>query len=73
MEIEELNALQWTPGAGQPMEAMAMVPVISTVTTITALSLSQNSFADLVRGADRLVQRYGPDSCISSSGDVMES
>lgn len=64
MEIEELNALQWTPGAGQPDGSSEQWYPIYDQAVAAGKSLwiifsSQNSFADLVRGADRLVQRYG--------------
>lgn len=67
MEIEELNALQWTPGAGQPDGGSPQwFPLYDQVIAAgkslwIIFSGKQGGFADWVSAADRIVQRYGPE------------
>ena len=63
LEIENLCALQWTPGAGQPDDANEKwYPIFDAARAAGKslwIRLSDGSFDDWIRGASRLVARYG--------------
>lgn len=67
MEIEELNALQWTPGAGQPDGGSPQwFPIYDQVIAAgkslwIMFSGKQGKFDDWTEAADRIVERYGPE------------
>ncbi len=65
MEIEKLNALQWTPGAGQPDGGdSSWYPIYDQVVAAQKslwIMLSTGGLADWIRATDQLVQRYGPE------------
>jgi len=63
MEIVELDALQWTAGAGQPDGACEKwLPVYDKVRAAGKglwISIEDGGYEDWVAGAERLVHRYG--------------
>lgn len=65
MEIEELDALQWTAGAGQPDGGNEKwYPIYDKVIAAGKslwIMLTDGKFEDWVESADRLVKRYGPE------------
>jgi len=65
MEIDELNALQWTPGAGQPDGGSEKwYPIYDKVVAAGKslwIMLSHGKLNDWIESADRLVKRYGPE------------
>ena len=67
MEIEELNALQWTPGAGQPDGGSPQWfsiydQVIAANKSLWIIFSAKNGrFEDWVDAADQIVKRYGPE------------
>ncbi|MDP6449171.1 MAG: trimethylamine corrinoid protein 2 [Lentisphaeria bacterium] len=65
MEIEELDALQWTCGAGQPDGGSeCWYPIYEKVRTANKslhISLADGTLDDGIRAADRLVNRLGSD------------
>jgi 5-methyltetrahydrofolate--homocysteine methyltransferase len=65
MEIEELDALQWTPGAGQPDGGdERWYPIYDRVKKANKslwISLEDGDLEDWIKKSDRLVRRYGSD------------
>ena len=65
MEIDELDALQWTPGAGKPdCGGECWYPIYDKVRAADKslwLYLADGDLKDAVSGADKIVERYGPD------------
>jgi len=65
MEIDELNGLQWTCGAGQPDGACERwYPIYDQVREAGKslwISVADGGPEDWVKGAIRLIKRYGPD------------
>ncbi|MEI6602079.1 MAG: trimethylamine corrinoid protein 2 [Clostridia bacterium] len=65
MEIDELDALQWTSGAGQPDAADPQwFPIWDKVKAAGKslwVSIHDGEMKDCVAGADRMVKRYGAD------------
>jgi len=63
MEIDELNALQWTCGAGQPGSGSPRwFPIYDKVKAAKKalhLSIGEGGYDDWVRTCDTLVERYG--------------
>ncbi len=63
MEIEQLDALQWTAGAGQPDGANeCWLPLYDKVRAAGKglwISIADGGYEDWVAGAERLVERYG--------------
>lgn len=65
MGIEKINALQWTPGAGQPDAGSEKWYYIYDKVVASGKSLwimfSQGEFNDWITKADNIVKRYGPE------------
>jgi 5-methyltetrahydrofolate--homocysteine methyltransferase len=65
MEIEELDALQWTPGAGQPDGGdERWYPIYDRVKKANKslwISLENGGLEDWIKKSDKLVRRYGSD------------
>lgn len=65
MEVEELTALQWTPGAGKPDGGNELwYPIYDKVKAAGKslwISLDEGNADELIAKADRLVKRYGSD------------
>lgn len=65
MEIDELDALQWTAGAGQPDGGNEQWYVIYDQVIAAGKSLwvmlSDGGISEWIASADRLVHRYGPE------------
>lgn len=65
MEIEELDALQWTPGAGKPDGGDELwYPIYDKVKAADKslwISLEEGSVDELIAKAGKLVRRYGSD------------
>jgi len=65
MEIEELDALQWVPGAGKPDCGFeGWYPIYDKVRAANKslqINLYDGDFNNWVENADKLVKRYGPD------------
>lgn len=63
LEIEELNAIQWTPGAGKPDGAWeGWYPVYDKVNASGKslwIMFTDGEIGDWIEGADKLVKRYG--------------
>lgn len=63
MEIDELNALQWTPGAGKPDGAWKeWYPIYEKVREAGKslwISISDGTVEDWIRGADGVVKAFG--------------
>ncbi len=65
LAVEELDALQWTPGAGKPdCGSECWYPIYDKVKKAEKslwIHTAQPSFEALLAAGDRLVNRYGPD------------
>lgn len=65
MEINELDALQWTAGAGQPDGAnpkwYTIYDTVKKAGKSLWISIYDGGFSDWIDGAGRLVKRYGPE------------
>lgn len=66
MEIEDLKALQFTPGAGNPDGgSLLWYPIYDKVKAAGKsiwVNISDGSFSDWVQSADRLINTYGSES-----------
>lgn len=76
MDIEELNALQWTAGAGQPDGASEKwYPLYDKVIAANKslwIFLTDGKLNDWIEGADKLVKRYGPEKLYLLFPDMEE-
>ena len=65
MEVEELTALQWTPGAGNPDGGSErwypMYDRVKAAGKSLWIMLEEGSTDELIDKADKLVKRYGRD------------
>jgi hypothetical protein len=65
MEIEELNALQWTAGAGQPDGGnerwYAIYDKVKDAGKSLWVEIHDGDLHDWIQTADRFVKRYGAD------------
>lgn len=66
MDIEELNAVQWTPGAGKPDGGYeGWYPIYDKVRTAGKslwIMLHEGNIDDWIAAADKLVRRYGTEA-----------
>jgi len=76
MEIDELDALQWTPGAGQPdCTHEKWFPIWDKVKAAGKslwVAIYDGNMNDWVESADRIYQRYGADGLYFIFHPVME-
>ena len=75
MEIEELDALQWTAGAGQPDGSSEIwYPVYDKVKAAGKalwVSIDDGGIDDWIKSGDRIVERYGIDGLYLLFGNTM--
>ncbi len=65
MEIDELDALQWTAGAGQPdggsEKWYSIYDQVAAANKSLWIMFSDGGINDWIESADKLVTRYGPE------------
>jgi 5-methyltetrahydrofolate--homocysteine methyltransferase len=65
LEVKDLNAVQWTPGAGKPdggsEDWYPVYDMVKKGDKSLWVSIEDGSFDDWVEKADKLVKRYGSD------------
>jgi 5-methyltetrahydrofolate--homocysteine methyltransferase len=76
MEIDELNALQWTAGAGQPdggsEKWYTIYDQVIAANKSLWVMLSDGGINDWLENADKLVKRYGPEKLYFLFPDMEE-
>lgn len=65
MSVKDLDALQWTPGAGKPdggsEDWYPIYDMVKKAGKSLWISINEGDFDEIVRKADRIVKRYGTD------------
>lgn len=65
MSVKDLDALQWTPGAGKPdggsEDWYPIYDMVKKAGKSLWISINDGDFDEIVRKADRIVKRYGSD------------
>lgn len=65
LELEKIDAIQWTPGAGKPdggsEDWYPIYDMVKRAGKSLWISITDGDYDDWIRKADRIVKRYGPD------------